>query len=255
MKRLYPFCMLMLCLGVMLIPLNAQNKLPFLSSQKEPNPFEFIVDNDLWEVHTTFSSYEKGAAELENYKKNHPLFLFNEEYITVDLIANGDIELLMKELNSLDFSISGYFANMVSGEIKIDQIDELTKLEHLKYVSPVLVTTHSGPVNSQGDSAQISDLARQLNGFDGAGIKIGIISNSYNQLGGAAAGVAAGELPGPGNPNGYTIPVNVLLDDLSCNSSNPTCDEGRAMAENCSRHCPWSSNLFPNRICRGSSIC
>jgi Subtilase family len=67
-------------------------------------------------------------------------------------------------------------------------------------------------------------------GILGRGISVGLISDSYNGASGvprASAGVAAGDLPGPGNPDGYTQPVVVLKDDTSAGVT----DEGRGMAE------------------------
>jgi hypothetical protein len=66
-------------------------------------------------------------------------------------------------------------------------------------------------------------------GDNGSGITIGVISSSYNVCSGctdtAATDVAAGELPGPGNPNGDTTPVVVLSDDTFGS------DEGRAVLQ------------------------
>jgi Subtilase family len=67
-------------------------------------------------------------------------------------------------------------------------------------------------------------------GILGRGISVGIISDSFDGAANvprASVGVSSGDLPGPGNPDGYTQPVVVLADD---NSSGAT-DEGRAMAE------------------------
>lgn len=67
-------------------------------------------------------------------------------------------------------------------------------------------------------------------GILGRGISVGIVSDSYDGATGvprASVGVAAGDLPGPGNPDGYTQPVVVLNDDTSSFAA----DEGRAMAE------------------------
>lgn len=82
-----------------------------------------------------------------------------------------------------------------------------------------------GPVTSQGDSALKADEARSNFNIDGSGIKIGVLSDSYNNLNGASEGVANGELPGPGNP-ANTTPVEVLADLRSGGT-----DEGRAMME------------------------
>lgn len=68
---------------------------------------------------------------------------------------------------------------------------------------------------------------------NGAGIRVGILSLSYDQVSGlatnAAADVAAGLLPGPGNPCGYTKPVRVLHDGETPKAAQN--DEARAMAQ------------------------
>lgn len=86
--------------------------------------------------------------------------------------------------------------------------------------------TWAGSVTSQADSVMGANSARTTFGVTGAGVKIGIISDSYNFLGGAAGGVLSGDLPGPGNPNNVT-PITIVNDDLAVGRT----DEGRAMAE------------------------
>ena len=83
-----------------------------------------------------------------------------------------------------------------------------------------------GAITSEGDVQLNADDARATYGVDGSGITVGILSDSYDDLSGAAAGVTAGELPGPGNPCGFTTPVQVQS-DLGGNGT----DEGRGMAE------------------------
>ncbi|GAA6621845.1 S8 family serine peptidase [Scytonema sp. NUACC26] len=87
----------------------------------------------------------------------------------------------------------------------------------------------TGKVTSVGDRAIRSDIARQLFHVDGTGIKIGIISTSFNALSGLEADVKSGDLPGEGNPYGKTASVT-LLKDLA-NTSPSADDEGRAMAQ------------------------
>ena len=64
-------------------------------------------------------------------------------------------------------------------------------------------------------------------GVDGSGVKVGVISDSFNSLGQEAvdADILGGWLPGPGNPCGYEHPVQVFGDTDSGS------DEGRAMAQ------------------------
>ncbi len=80
---------------------------------------------------------------------------------------------------------------------------------------------------SEADTQLGAASARSARGVDGTGITVGVLSDSYNYLNGAATDVANGELPGPGNPCGRTTPVQVQSDY----SSNSPSDEGRAMAQ------------------------
>src|SRR5262249_59345378 len=72
--------------------------------------------------------------------------------------------------------------------------------------------TQVGLTPSQGDQAQRSDVSRRFLGFNGAGQKVGVLSDSFNVSGSGsyAADVASGDLPGAGNPNGFTTPVTVV---------------------------------------------
>ncbi len=76
------------------------------------------------------------------------------------------------------------------------------------------------PVISQGDSLVRANRVRALYGLNGAGITIGVISDSFNCLRGATAGQQQGELPAE---------VVVLL-EADCQSEHAI-DEGRAMLE------------------------
>ncbi|MBV8713248.1 MAG: PKD domain-containing protein, partial [Solirubrobacterales bacterium] len=87
-----------------------------------------------------------------------------------------------------------------------------------------------GSVRSEGDAQLQADLARGTFGLDGSGSKVGIISDSFdtntNAVTHATGDVASGDLPGPGNPCGYTTPVQ-NLGDFGPGQG----DEGRAMAQ------------------------
>jgi hypothetical protein len=77
-----------------------------------------------------------------------------------------------------------------------------------------------------------ADLASQLYGVDGSGVTVGIISDSYDRSATArstpAQDVAAGLLPGPGNPCGYETPVEDISDPYAPEDAH---DEGRGMAQ------------------------
>ncbi len=82
-----------------------------------------------------------------------------------------------------------------------------------------------GSVTSEGDADHRAADVRTTYGYLGQGIKIGVLSDSYNATGGAAANVTSGDLPGTGNPDGYTTPVTVVQDYSGGE------DEGRAMLQ------------------------
>ena len=80
------------------------------------------------------------------------------------------------------------------------------------------------PINSAGKVLNQADFVLEAarvrgtrpTGYDGTGVRIGVLSDSYNALGGAAAGVASGDLP-----------ANVqVIQDAATGT-----DEGRAMIE------------------------
>lgn len=95
-----------------------------------------------------------------------------------------------------------------------------TSLAHAAWVTlpPDPRIVYTGSVNTQGDAAIGAPAVRSTYSVDGSGIKIGIISDSYNALGGAPAAIALGNLPAG---------LTVLSDDFASTST----DEGRAMAE------------------------
>lgn len=95
---------------------------------------------------------------------------------------------------------------------------------------PSAVAPCFGAATSEGDLQLGAMAARDGFGVDGSGIQVGILSDSFDQNGAAdtdaAADIASGDLPGSGNPCGYTSPVDVI-DDSIANGE----DEGRAMAQ------------------------
>lgn len=94
-----------------------------------------------------------------------------------------------------------------------------------KQIEKYMMVLGTGSVNSQGDHAHRADDARNAYGYSGQGIKVGVLSDSYNATGIAAASVASGNLPGIGNPFGNTTPVTVLQDYAGGE------DEGQAMLQ------------------------
>jgi hypothetical protein len=86
------------------------------------------------------------------------------------------------------------------------------------------------PVISEGNTQLLAGAARSLYGVDGSGIKVGLLSDSFDKNGGPdtlATDVANGELPGSTNPCERYTPVTVISETLDATGT----DEGRAMAQ------------------------
>ncbi len=146
------------------------------------------------------------------------------EKVVVDVVAYGDPDELEKRLTELGMDVTGAHRHIVSGLVPIDKLEDLADLNRVHSVRPFISQTAS--ISTQGDAAQLSDDLRTNLNVSGLGNTIGVLSDSYDNLGGATADVIAGELPGNGNPNGYTTAVNVLSDMTSGGL-----DEGRAMLQ------------------------
>jgi len=171
-----------------------------------------------------------GLAELAQNPIQDEDFLMKNGKIKFIAMAMTNAQELKSQLTQLGAQECVVLNDQVCGYISPDLIDQLTNLSALKVMVPEYKPgLNVGVVDTEGDRSMLTDRIRNTLGFDGSGVKIGILSNSYDALGGAAASVAAGDLPGPGNPNGFTQPVQVLK-DLNLTGDGPI-DEGRAMAE------------------------
>ncbi len=101
----------------------------------------------------------------------------------------------------------------------------LTKLAQVGVADAGGAATNTGNVKSQGDVAHGTDLARKIFGVNGAGVKIGVLSDSYNCKGGAQRDISSGDLPSGG--------VNVIQEGNCAGPTTPAknTDEGRAMLQ------------------------
>jgi subtilisin family serine protease len=113
-------------------------------------------------------------------------------------------------------------AYLVDFFLPVDRIGDLTSLAPMGMRSATAMAqplSMVGAATSQADSVMEADRVRAATpGYDGAGVRVGILSDSFNGLGGAPAGVASGDLPA-------TVQV---IEDVT---SGFRTDEGRAMME------------------------
>ncbi len=125
-----------------------------------------------------------------------------------------------------------YRHGVISAYVPIAKARELARMDGVRslMLSPPPVAD-VGATTSQGTVTVKSDLVNAA-GITGAGITVGLMSDSYDVSTAtvirAANDVASGDLPGPGNPNGHTDAV-VVLAEIPVGFSGT--DEGRGMAQ------------------------
>jgi subtilisin family serine protease len=193
------------------------------------------VGHDLLAIYNEYQAYQKQADAkapgAPAFKSSNSLARIVDEHVVIDAVAAGDPKVLASELKKLGLKGTAVFGRMVSGGLPISAIPALKTLEALKFARPAYAMTKTGSVDSQGDAAMRSDLARALFGVDGTGVTIGTLSDSFDCLGGAAAGVARGDLPA-----GITV-----LAEGPCPESS---DEGRGMMELIHDVAPGAAQAF-----------
>ena len=185
------------------------------------------------------SLYNAYSYDPDNFAgATDAIFQLDGQRVLIEVVAyNGMYADLMSSLSALGFTVVTEDAPLdrATGWIDIGNLLQLNGFAALDYARPVYpgVSNYTVPptglTNSQGDKAMHSDFARLGFDINGAGVKIGVLSNSYDTKNKAAQDVVNGDLPGAGNPNGYLSDVHVLK-DLSANYGVHS-DEGRAMLQ------------------------
>jgi PKD repeat protein len=182
------------------------------------------VDGALLKLYTEFAEHQRMAPGAP-FRPRDSFLRIAKGRILVDARSVADAELLLSDLNRLGLHKGSRFGNTVSGWLPIGVIRKAAALDSLQVLSASIPMTNTGSVTSQGDMAQRSDVARSDYIVSGAGVKVGVLSDSYDQQGGAANDVVSGDLPGG---------MQVLDDSANCGDiffPQPCSDEGRAMLQ------------------------
>jgi hypothetical protein len=190
----------------------------------------------LYALHGEYQTYletsDAHARGPSGFTSGNPLARIAEGYVVIDTAAEGDPKALASDLEALGLEDPAVFGHMVSGRLPIPAIPALENLASLRFARPAYAVTLAGSVTSQGDVAMRADIARSTFGVDGTGVTVGTLSDSFNCLGGAAAGVASGDLPAG---------ILVLEEIGDCQRAT---DEGRGMMEIIHDVAPGASQAF-----------
>jgi subtilisin family serine protease len=175
------------------------------------------VDQALAVVYEEQESY-RARGDGAVFTPSNPLLRVSAGRVVVDAVASGDVQALKRDLEALGMQGAVAFGRIVSGQLPIAAIEGAAALASLQFARPAYATTNVGLATSQGDRAMRSEVARATFGVDGTGVTVGVLSDSFNCLGGAAADVASDDLS----------PVTVIQELPNCTGAP---DEGRAMLQ------------------------
>lgn len=153
--------------------------------------------------------------------------------VTVDAVAAEGASRLLADLRRLGLEDGTAAGNVVSGRLPISAIEEAAALSSLRGMMPSYARTFAGSVESEADTAHRAVEARATLGVSGSGQKVCALSDSYDNADvsiSASDDVSSGDLPGQGNPEGRTTPVDALDDSYNGTDPEPS-DEGRAMLQ------------------------
>ena len=140
----------------------------------------------------------------------------------------GSLKTQLVGLGMLDAKAHRY---AVTGRVPVAALSDLSGVAGLRYMKPALAATRVGLTTTQGDHSMRSDVARSQFGVDGSGIRVGVLSDSFDCAPGPFASGQNFTRAGQDAVNG-DLPLGVrVLADLHTVPDTECTDEGRAMMQ------------------------
>lgn len=176
-------------------------------------------------------------------KRKLPALRASQGYVSVSAYGD-DLAALRTQLVSKGLVDARQHATAVSGRAPLSALGDMARTTGLKALRPVMAMTRRGKIVSQGDRSLRADRARRESGVNGRGVRIGVLSDSYDCAPGAFAPGAPFTRAAEDITNG-DLPRDVLvLKDLSEVPSDDCSDEGRAMMQLIHDVAPGSPQAF-----------
>ncbi len=199
------------------------------------------ISSALWELYDEKNNQGslRTSASSGLFRSSNNLQMSEDDDNVLVRFTAHDIDTLIPELEKMGgFKITGSSREhrLVEGWISTASIPYTESLRGLMAVMPSFKPyTNAGLVTSQADIISETKRVRDAlpQGFDGKGVRIGVMSDSFDVsgVGSAAADIASGDLPAEG--------VTILQEGPAGGT-----DEGRAMSQLIHDLAPGSSQLF-----------
>jgi subtilisin family serine protease len=168
----------------------------------------------------------------------------------VPISAYGDnLAALRIQLEAKGLTHTTLHDTAVTGRAPVAALRDMASADGLKFLRPTLAMTRrnaagKGRVITQGDRSLRADLARRESGVDGRGVRVGVLSDSYDCAPGSFETGAPFTRAAQDMRNGDLPRDVLLLKDLSRVASGECSDEGRAMMQIIHDVAPGASQAF-----------
>jgi hypothetical protein len=231
------------------------------SAQQVASPSSSKFDPALAQIALHANSLRPGS-EMQDLRNLNPGARFHQApdgtpMVLIEATSRGNPLQLKSTLINMGLQRAAHFSNAVSGWLPVAQLDAVTQQVELHSIRAAMPYTRTGATTTQGDFVMNAPTVRSANSLSGNGVKVGILSDSYDCYATYAAnGVPADGHNGYANENGITttaagdistgdIPSSVTVNEESntnaAKASNtcfdfgtaqlPFSDEGRAMMQ------------------------
>jgi subtilisin family serine protease len=159
-----------------------------------------------------------------------PPLRVQDGYIRISAYGD-DVSALRTQLVGQGMLDSRLHDHAVTGRVPVAALNDIAGISGLKFVKPVLATTRAGLTTTQGDHSMRSDSARSQFGVDGTGVRVGVLSDSFDCAPGPFSSGQNFTRAGQDAVNG-DLPLGVrVLADLHSVPDSECTDEGRAMMQ------------------------
>src|SRR3984885_10156674 len=139
--------------------------------------------------------------------------------VLIDAVTRGDPQQLKSALVTLGLQHPSVYSNDVGGWLPVMQLDAATMSPEVHSIRAAMPHTRTGAVTSQGDFVENSETVRSAHSLTGAGVTVGVLSDSFDCYSVYAANnVPAGGAAGYAN-NGFlaTYATDESTGDLPSN--------------------------------------
>src|SRR6202453_70015 len=186
--------------------------------------------------------------------------------VLIDAVTVGDPQQLKAALVALGLQRPSVYSNDVGGWLPLSQLGAATARAEVHSIRAAMARTRTGAVTSQGDYVQHSAALRSSNSLTGAGVTVGVLSDSFDGyavyaannvpasgaagyasngfLATAATDVSTGDLPSTVNVLEEAEAGNGGCMNYGAPSQLPFTDEGRAMLQIVHDVAPGASLAF-----------